>query len=378
MDDFNNCKNIFKINHYSLIFYLYCGIEHIIEFLDKDNKSNNINNFLDYNEILNLLYLYMNKENCQINLNNINIKDNSCIICSKLNKFKKNVGNNINQINELNKYNKGKSCLYISEKKVYDYNHKNLKNKIKIKKNISNFINSDISLKILKSNKSTKNNNNISNQSITNNSHDKRLLNYLKTTIDEKIKINNLNSHRNFESGNKNKIYTELKNYISCKNNNKNNNKSANKIYNYSYKNNILNININKDSNKENNSLQNFYDGKNKNFSNQKKKNGSNININNNHHIFLYPKVEQYLNNIYIINDNKNINSKIFKEEKNNIIKIPKENNESKIVKENYNITILNNMEIINNQINSMENIFEDFKKQTLEIKQQLMKLGEK
>jgi len=75
----------------------------------------------------------------------------------------------------------------IHEKIIFDYNHKHIKNKYKIKKNMSDFINSDISLKMLQLsyinkslNKFTKN----SNQNINN---DKRFLKYLKTTIDDKI-----------------------------------------------------------------------------------------------------------------------------------------------------------------------------------------------
>ena len=39
---------------------------------------------------------------------------------------------------------------------------------------------------------------------------------------------------------------------------------------------------------------------------------------------------------------------------------------------------ILYNMEIIKKQINSMENIFDKFKIQTMQIKQQMMEIGKK
>ena len=42
------------------------------------------------------------------------------------------------------------------------------------------------------------------------------------------------------------------------------------------------------------------------------------------------------------------------------------------------NDNILNNMEIIYKQINSMENIFNSFKIQTLKIKEQMMEIGKK
>ena len=379
MNDFNNSKKIFRNIHCVFILYIYCGIEHINE-IKAEVKNENINYYLDNNEILNILIKIINNEKCHRNKNN-----DKCILCQKLNKSKEkiNINNDLKKNNNININNNRKSSLNINEKKVYDKNSKNLKNKLKIKKNISNFINSDTSLKLLKSTytiKCTKNKTNISNQNIANNSNDKRILNYLKTTIDDKIKINYLNSHRDFEVGKKDQIYTELKNYITQKNNkNKNNNKSAKKIFNYSYKNNILNINTNKNNIKENISLQNYFGGKNRKIVNKKKKNHSNININNNHHIFLYPKVEQYLNNVYIINDNKNINPKNFKDEKNFDAKASKEENENNINKVgNDNNDILINMEIIKKQINSMENIFDKFKIQTMQIKQQMMEIGRK
>ena len=93
----------------------------------------------------------------------------------------------------------------------------------------------------------------------------------------------------------------------------------------------------------------------------------------------MYPKVEQYLNNVYIINDNKNINPKNFKDEKNFDAKASKEENENNINKVgNDNNDILINMEIIKKQINSMENIFDKFKIQTMQIKQQMMEIGRK
>jgi hypothetical protein len=106
----------------------------------------------------------------------------------------------------------------------------------------------------------------------------------------------------------------------------------------------------------------------------------SNININNNHQIFLYPKVEQYLNNVYIINDNKNINEK-YKENKNDIIY-----NYNNNIKSNRNDNdeyrgendIVKYIDIINSQIKNMENIFDDFKTQTMKIKREVMKIGNK
>lgn len=271
-----------------------------------------------------------------------------------------------------------------------------------MKKNMSN-INSDISLKILKSsytNKSLKKNANKSNQNIhtTNKSNDKRFMNYLKTTFDDKIKNNILYSHREYETGisNGNKIYSEWKNYIS-KDNNKStnkNNKNDKKVYNYSYKkNNIINLSY-KNNIKDYNSLQNFFSRKNqeKKLTSKKKKLNSNINISNNHQIFFYPKVEQFLNNVYIINDNnKNTNDKVYKEKeeklKENIIDT-KQSKEG-LSKEKQNITdilkkedntndIFNYMNIISSQINSMENIFDNFKAQTMKIKQEMLEIENK
>ena len=105
----------------------------------------------------------------------------------------------------------------------------------------------------------------------------------------------------------------------------------------------------------------------------------SNVNINNNHQIFLYPKVEQYLNNFYIINDNKNINEK-YKENKNELI-----NNNNNIKSNRNDINeyrgendIVKYIDIINSQIKNMENIFDDFKAQTMKIKQEVMEIGNK
>jgi hypothetical protein len=411
INDFNNNKYIFKSIHSIFIFYIHSGIEHINEIINKDKakKCNlNINNFLDYNEILNILFQFINKENCQTNNFNINFnRNNFCTICSKMNKINKfisdsNIFKTIDKsidakINFNLNYNE-KPAFNIHEKIIFDYNHKHIKNKIK--KNMSNCINSDISLKMLKSsykNKSLKKNANNSNQNIniTNNSNDKRFLKYLKTTIDNKIQNNVLNSQRDngIPGDQKDKIYSDLKNYISNENINKNN-KSANKIYNYSYKkNNIINLS-NKNNSKEYNSLQNFFTRKNndKSFSNKTYKLKSNININDNHQIFLYPKVEQYLNNVYIINDNnKNANDKIFKEKeekrKENIIDTKrlkedlskdKKDINNEIKKENISNDIFNYMEVINNQINSMQSIFDIFKVQTMKIKQEMLKIDSK
>ena len=186
-----------------------------------------------------------------------------------------------------------------------------------------------------------------------------------------------MNSHREFEVGNKEQFYSDLNNFIQYKNNNKkNNNKSVNKIYNYSYKNNILNIKTS--SIKEKNNITNFLSEKYKKYSSKKRQKKSNININNNHHIYFYPKVEQYLNNIYIINDNDNKNMKMFKEENINLQnkeitlnKDNKNNNKNENEKEN----ILNYMNIINEQINSMDVIFNNFKLQTMEIKNQMLEI---
>ena len=411
INDFNNNKYIFKSIHSIFIFYIHSGIEHINEIINKDKakKCNlNINNFLDYNEILNILFQFINKENCQTNNFNINFnRNNFCTICSKMNKINKfisdsNIFKTIDKsvdakINFNLNYNE-KPAFNIHEKIIFDYNHKHIKNKIK--KNMSNCINSDISLKMLKSsykNKSLKKNANNSNQNIniTNNSNDKRFLKYLKTTIDNKIQNNVLNSQRDngIPGEQKDKIYSDLNNYISNENINKNN-KSANKIYNYSYKkNNIINLS-NKNNSKEYNSLQNFFTRKNndKSFSNKTYKLKSNININDNHQIFLYPKVEQYLNNVYIINDNnKNANDKIFKEKeekrKENIIDTKrlkeglskdKKDINNEIKKENISNDIFNYMEVINNQINSMQSIFDIFKVQTMKIKQEMLKIDSK
>ena len=382
MKDFNNNKKIFKNIHYIFIFYIYCGIEHIFHLIEKqNNKLNNINKYIDYNEILHLLFQINNKEQCftcnKNNNNNVSKKNEACLLCSEINKFKYII-NYINSDKDINSNSShGKILLNLDEKKVFDYAHKNLKKKVKIKKNISNFINSDIGLKLLKpnfSNKTTKINDN---QNITNNSHDKRLLNYLKTTIDDKIKIKTLNSHREFEVGNKEQFYSDLNNFIQYKNNNKkNSNKSMNKIYNYSYKNNILNIKTS--SIKEKNNITNFLSEKYKKYSSKKRQKKSNININNNHHIYFYPKVEQYLNNIYIINDNDNKNIKMFKEENINIqnkeIALNKDNKNSN-KNENEKENILNYMNIINEQINSMDDIFNNFKLQTMEIKNQMFEI---
>ena len=343
MNDFKYNKKLFKNIHCIILLYIYCGIEHINAILnDKNKKSPDINGYLNYNEIKSILCKFFNNEQCHNNENKIQI----CILCSKFNKNKDSYLNN-----------NRKSSLNINEKKVFNNNRKNLKNKLKIKKSVNNLFGSDISLKLVKSNITNKNINN--NKNIFNNSNDKRLLNYLKTTIEDKY-INNLNSHRDFEVNNKDIIISKNKN--KC-----NNNKSANKIFNYSYKHNIININ-NKSNIKQNSNLQNFFSGKHKNKS---KNNNSNININNNQQIFFYPKVEQYLNNVYIINDNKSINSKANNE--NSITN----NNEQKNINEK-DINILNNMEIINKQINSMENIFNNFKAQTMEIRKQMMEIGKK
>ena len=413
MNDFNNNKSIFKSIHSIFIFYIHNGIEHINDIINKDGakKCNlNINNFLDYNEILNILFQFINKERCQTNNFNINSnRNNFCAICSKLNNINKfnfnsnifkTIDKNIDANINFNLNCNEKPVFNIHEKIIFDYNHKHIKKKYKIKKNMSNLINSDISLKMLKSsykNKTLKKNANNSNQNIniTNNSNDKRFLKYLKTTIDDKIQNNILNSHRenDIAGTKKDKIYSDLENYISNENINKNN-KSANKIYNYSYKkNNIINLN-NKNNTKEFYSLQNFFTRKknDKRFSNKTNKLNSNININNNHQIFLYPKVEQYLNNVYIINENnKNAKDKIFKEKedkkKENIIdkktlKVDlskdKKDINNEIKKENNTNDIFNYMEVINNQINSMQNIFDNFKTQTMKIKQEMLEIENK
>jgi len=412
MNDFNNNKNFFKNIHFVFIFYLFSGIEYIKDIINEDGvkKFNiNINNYIDYNQLLNILLLFMNKEKCHLNENKN--KNNKCIICSKLNKinefnFNKNIYKTIEKsidtnIN-INLKSNDKSTFNINEKIIFDYNQKHIKNKYKMKKNMSN-INSDISLKMLKSsytNKSLKKNANKSNQNIhtTNKSNDKRFMNYLKTTFDDKIKNNILYSHREYETGisNGNKIYSEWKNYIS-KDNNKStnkNNKNDKKVYNYSYKkNNIINLSY-KNNIKDYNSLQNFFSRKNqeKKLTSKKKKLNSNINISNNHQIFFYPKVEQFLNNVYIINDNnKNTNDKVYKEKeeklKENIIDT-KQSKEG-LSKEKQNITdilkkedntndIFNYMNIISSQINSMENIFDNFKAQTMKIKQEMLEIENK
>jgi hypothetical protein len=325
---------------------------------------------------------------------------------NKINKFNSNtnifktIDKSVDANINFNLNSNEKPAFNIHEKIIFDYNHKHIKDKYKIKKNMSNFINSDISLKMLKSsykNKTLKKNANNSNQNIniTNNSNDKRFLKYLKTTIDDKIQNNILNSHRenDIAGTKKDKIYSDLENYISNENINKNN-KSANKIYNYSYKkSNIINLN-NKNNTKEFYSLQNFFTGKknDKRFSNKTNKLNSNININNNHQIFLYPKVEQYLNNVYIINENnKNAKDKIFKEKeeksKENIIDTKRQKEFlskdekyiiNEIKKENITNDIFNYMEIINNQINSMQNIFDNFKEQTMKIKQAMIEIENK
>jgi hypothetical protein len=240
------------------------------------------------------------------------------------------------------------------------------------------------------SNKSYKTNNENINQNNINYSNDKRIINYLKTAIDEKIK-NNCNSHRTYEVEEKEQKSSELKNYISYrKNKRKNSNyKSENKIYDYSCKSNVINIIPNNNNNsgniKENNSQQNFFTKKNINNNisklyNKNIKMKSNININNNHQIFLYPKVEQYLNNVYIINDNnnKNINEK-FKENKNELIYDYNNNlksNKKDIDEYRGENDISKYIEIINSQIKNMENIFDDFKTQTMKIKQEVMDIG--
>jgi hypothetical protein len=94
----------------------------------------------------------------------------------------------------------------------------------------------------------------------------------------------------------------------------------------------------------------------------------------------LYPKVEQYLNNVYIINDNnnKNINEK-FKENKNELIYDYNNNlksNKKDIDEYRGENDISKYIEIINSQIKNMENIFDDFKTQTMKIKQEVMDIG--
>ena len=412
MNDFNNNKQIFKNMHFIFIFYIYCGIEHINDIMDRNNNMQiGINNCINFNEILSILFQFMFKENCQLsqidtNITNINTnnKNNICIICSKIKNIYKSIYNRINNIEKCknNIYNisnmnynyigKSANTINITEKVIFDYNHKYIKDKFQIKKNNSNFINSDSSLKILKSNyinKSYKNNADNISQNNTNYSNDKRIINYLKTTIEEKFK-NNFNSHRAYEVEDKEQNSSELKNCISNrKNKSKNsNNKSVNKIYNYSCKNNVINIIPNNNNNsgniKENNSQQNFFKKKNTNNNsklfNKKKKVNSNVNINNNHQIFLYPKVEQYLNNVYIINDNKNINEK-YKENKNDLIYNYNNNinsNRNDIDEYRGENDIVKYIDIINSQIKNMENIFEDFKSQTMKIKQEVMEIGNK
>ena len=410
MNDFNNNKNVYKSMHFVFIFYIFSGIEYIKNIINEDaeKKCNiNINNYIDYNQFLNILLLFMNKEKCHLNENK-NIK---CMICSKLNKinefnFNKNIyktiDKNIDTNININLKVNDKSSSSINEKMIFDYNQKHIKNKYKMKKNMSN-INSDISLKMLKSiytNKSLRKNINKSNQNIhtTNKSNDKRFMNYLKTTFDDKIKNNILHSHREYETriNSRNKIYSDWKKYISKGNNNKSsnkNNKNDKKVYNYSYKkNNIINLSY-KNNIKDYNSLQNFFTrkSKEKKLTSKKKKLNSNININNNHQIYFYPKVEQFLNNVYIFNDsNKNVNDKILKEKEKN-----KENNfdtkQSKegLSKDKKNINdiiktedntddIFNYMDIINTQINSMEYIFDNFKSQTMKIRKEMLEIENK
>ena len=410
---FKNNKQILKNIHFIFIFYIYCGIEHINDIKDKSNNTQiNINNCINFNELLSILFQFMFKENCKqsqidTNITNINTNNKSdiCIICSKIDKIYKSIYYRINNIdkNKNNIYNisnmnfnnikKSTNTFNITEKVIFDYNHKYIKDKFKIKKNNSNFINSDSSLKAMESNysnKSYKTNNENINQNNINYSNDKRILNYLKTAIDEKIK-NNCNSHRTYEVEEKEQKSSELKNYISYrKSKSKNSNyKSVNKIYNYSCKNNVINIIPNNNNNsgniKENNSQQNFFTKKNINNNisklyNKNIKMKSNININNNHQIFLYPKVEQYLNNVYIINDNnnKNINEK-FKENKNELIYDYNNNlksNKKDIDEYRGENDISKYIEIINSQIKNMENIFDDFKTQTMKIKQEVMDIG--
>ena len=410
MNDFNSNKNVFKNIHFVFIFYLFSGIEHIKDIINEDESKKfniHINNYIDYNQLLNILLLFMNKEKCHLNEN----KNNKCMICSKINKinefnFNKNIYKTIEKsidtnIN-INLKSNDKSTFNINEKIIFDYNQKHIKNKYKMKKNMSN-INSDISLKMIKSsytNKSLKKNANKSNQNIhtTNKSNDKRFMNYLKTTFDDKIKNNILHSHREYETGTNsgNKIYSDWKNFISKDNDNKStnkNNKNDKKVYNYSYKkNNIINLSY-KNNIKDYNSLQNFFSrkSKEKKMASKKKKLSSNININSNHQIFFYPKVEQFLNNVYIINNNKNTNDKIYKEkeEKNKENIIDTKQPKGGLSKDKKNITVVlkkedntndifNYMDIINSQINSMENIFDNFKTQTMKIKQEMLELENK
>lgn len=410
-NDYNNNKNVFKNIHFVFIFYLFNGIEYIRDMINEDGAKKiniNINNYIDYNQLLNILLLFMNKEKCHLNEN----KNNKCMICSKLSKinefnFNKNIYKTIEKsidtnIN-INLKSNDKSNFNINEKIIFDYNQKHIKNKYKMKKNMSN-INSDISLKMLKSNytnKSLKKNVNKSNQNIhtTNKSNDRRFMNYLKTTFDDKIKNNILHSHREYETGinSGNKIYSDWKNYISKENNNKStnkNNKNENKVNNYSYKkNNIINLSY-KNNIKDYNSLQNFFTrkSKEKKLASKKKKLSANININNNHQIFFYPKVEQFLNNVYIINDNnKNTNDKISKEKEEKIkehnidkkqskggLSKDKKNNNDILKKEDNTNDIFNYMDIINSQINSMETIFDNFKAQTMKIKQEMLEIENK
>jgi hypothetical protein len=335
---------------------------------------NNIKSGINYIELLNLLFQIYNKEQC-INNNNTNKKDEICLLCSEIEKFKSLNNYTINN-NDTNKIINGKILLNNEDFKF-------IKSKVKIKKNKSNFINPDIGLKLFKLNSLNKIKKNSDNQTVTNNSHDKKLFNYFKTTIDEKLKISTLNSHRDFEIGNKEHIYTDLKNFIQNKNNNKKktSNQSMNKIYNYCHKNKVINI---KTSNiLEKNNLNNYIKEKFKKLSYNNNQKNSNLNINNNQHIYFYPKVEQYLNNIYIINDNDNKNGKYFKEENKNIIdsknkdivinKDDENKNESK-----ENINLHNYIEIINDEINLIDNISNNFKLQTLQIKKKMLEIGKK
>ena len=108
MNDFNNNKQIFKNIHFIFIFYIYCGIEHIYDIMDKTiNTQININNCINFNELLSILFQFMFKENCQLSKNDTNItniktknKNDICIMCSTIDKIYKSLYNKINNIDK--------------------------------------------------------------------------------------------------------------------------------------------------------------------------------------------------------------------------------------------------------------------------------------
>ena len=426
MNDYTNNRIIFTSMHYILILYIYTGIEYFKENpnLCKNSKNSATNDFVEFQ---NILFYYYNKHKCFAN--------KKCFLCSELEKYQnKKILNDYHA----NSSAKDKYLLNINN----SHSNSNISGTSTNNKKLNNYF--DISLKMIRTNYNNKN--------IKNNSNDKKLYNYLKTTIDDKMSYN-LNNE-----------YNDNKNTVKILNNNNqnvsNSNTNNNKIYNYSYKkknstsnissrsNNINNININRSTynikeglscnikNNSNSNTQRFFNpnrsnnnifynthvmkiknnlinkkidalyNKANNSNNSCNKNGSHKNINNKQNYF-NPKFNQYLNNMFNNSNMININNnkkktKSFKDPKirgyiqdnrlnnNNM----RESNKKKIsnnknvnsttnLLSKTNLNLINNnkgdidnhMDLIEDEINFMQNIFSEFKSHTQKVKEQMMEI---